>query len=172
MFDANFTSIHHFDSACVTISTLAGLAVLPLSSFTQNTLKGTVTCESLFELMGEKDGFGCHPNTGLLLNLGGFATIQIKYSTSEARTKSRMWGYKYDVANMTAFPIHTFWELSKAAGFEPLAQTLQPRQELVGDERYAYFFPSSSMNLGQTQRIRKNRLELSIFMKIMVAACI
>lgn len=77
-----------------------------------------------------------------LLSPGGFAMIQIKYSTTEARTKSRMWGYKYNVANMTTFPIDCFWELSKEAGFEPLALTLLPRQELVGDERYAYFFLS------------------------------
>lgn len=77
-----------------------------------------------------------------LLSPGGFAMIQIKYSTTEARTKSRMWGYKYNVANMTTFPIDCFWELSKEAGFEPLALTLLPLQELVGDERYAYFFLS------------------------------
>ena len=77
-----------------------------------------------------------------LLSPGGFAMIQIKYSTTEARTKSRMWGYKYNVANMTTFPIDCFWEQSKEAGFEPLAITLLPRQELVGDERYAYFFLS------------------------------
>ncbi len=75
-----------------------------------------------------------------LLRPGGFAMIQIKYSTDEARTKSRMWGYKYNAANMTTYPIDRFWEITRAAGFEPLAVTIQPRQELVGDERYAYFF--------------------------------
>jgi SAM-dependent methyltransferase len=75
-----------------------------------------------------------------LLRPGGCAMIQIKYSTAESWTKPRMWGYQYNVANMTTFPIDGFWELAKEVGFEPLALTLQPRQELVGDERYAYFF--------------------------------
>ncbi len=73
-----------------------------------------------------------------LLRPGGLAMIQIKYSTASAATQPRRWGYRHNAANMTTYPIDGFWELAQAAGFEPLALTLQPRQELIGDERYAY----------------------------------
>ncbi len=36
-----------------------------------------------------------------MLRPGGCAMIQIKYSTSDVRTKSRAWGYRFHAANMT-----------------------------------------------------------------------
>ena len=74
-----------------------------------------------------------------LLRPGGVALIQIKYETSESRTKARRWGYRFNLANMTTYPIDGFWELAAEVGFEPKALTLQPKQPLVHDERYAYF---------------------------------
>ncbi len=74
-----------------------------------------------------------------LLRPGGLAMIQIKYSTASAETRPRRWGYRYNAANMTTYPIDVFWELAQVAGFEPRSLTLRPKQELVGDERYAYY---------------------------------
>lgn len=74
-----------------------------------------------------------------LLRPGGVAIIQIKYSTTDTTTQPRRWGYKLNAANMTTYPIDRFWELARSVGFEPIAITLQPRQDLIGDERYAYF---------------------------------
>lgn len=74
-----------------------------------------------------------------LLRPGGVALIQIKYQTVEARTRERRWGYRANLANMTTYPIHTFWELAEAVGLVPKAVTLQPKQPLVNEERYAYF---------------------------------
>ncbi len=74
-----------------------------------------------------------------LLRPGGLAIIQTKYSTAEARTRPRRWGYRHNAANMTTYPIDKFWKLAETSGFNPLALTLRPRQELIGDERYAYY---------------------------------
>lgn len=74
-----------------------------------------------------------------LLRPGGVALIQIKYETSDARTKAVRWGYRLNLANMTSYSIDRFWELAVEAGFEPKAVTLQPKQPLVNEERYAYF---------------------------------
>lgn len=74
-----------------------------------------------------------------LLRPGGVALIQIKYETKESRTKARRWGYRANLANMTTYPIDRFWELAAEVGFKPKALTLQPKQPLVNDERYAYF---------------------------------
>lgn len=74
-----------------------------------------------------------------LLRPGGVALIQIKYQTVEPQTRARRWGYRANLANMTTYPIHTFWELAEAACLPPKVVTLQPKQPLVNDERYAYF---------------------------------
>jgi len=74
----------------------------------------------------------------------GVALIQIKYTTLDPGTRPRRWGYRSNLANMTSYPIDTFWELATDAGFVPKAVTLQPRQPLVNDERYAYFLLENS----------------------------
>lgn len=73
-----------------------------------------------------------------LLKPGGMALIQMKYSVSFA-TRSRGWGYRFGVANMTSYRIDEFWQITQECGFTPHAVYLMPKQELVGDERYAYF---------------------------------
>jgi SAM-dependent methyltransferase len=73
-----------------------------------------------------------------LLRPGGGALVQVKYQTSRFLTRPRTWSYRRQVAAMTSFPIHTFWEASVGWGFTPRLLTLVPRNEL--DERYAYFF--------------------------------
>jgi hypothetical protein len=70
---------------------------------------------------------------------GSIALIQIKYETHESRTKAPRWGYCTNLANMTTYPIDRFWELAVEAGFRPKAVSLQPKQPLINDERYAYF---------------------------------
>ena len=74
-----------------------------------------------------------------LLTPGGMAIVQIKYATDSWRTRSQKLGYRLNLANTTTFRIETFWQMAEAAGFEPKAVTLVPRQPLVNDERYAYF---------------------------------
>jgi len=74
-----------------------------------------------------------------LLKPGAMALIQVKYSTG-LTTRSRGWGYKFGVANMTTFRIDEFWQLSAEFGFTPHTVYLIPKQTLVPDERYAYFF--------------------------------
>jgi methylase of polypeptide subunit release factors len=74
-----------------------------------------------------------------LLRPGGMALVQIKYETKDARTRPRRWDYRSYMANMTTYSIDVFWQLSQRAGFTPKAVTLRPKDELTGDERYAYF---------------------------------
>jgi len=74
-----------------------------------------------------------------LLAPDGFAIIQIKYATDEWRTRSRTWGYRRNIANMTTYRIEEFWESCTQAGLHPKAVTLVPKQPLVRDERYGYF---------------------------------
>ncbi|MFO1468568.1 MAG: class I SAM-dependent methyltransferase [Steroidobacteraceae bacterium] len=73
-----------------------------------------------------------------LLRPGAMALIQVKYSTGIA-TRSRGWGYRFGVANMTTYRLDEFWQVASECGFEPHAIHLIPRQTLVPDERYGYF---------------------------------
>ncbi len=41
---------------------------------------------------------------------------------------------------MTTYRLDDFWEIAKQCGFKPHAIHLVPKQPLVQDERYAYFF--------------------------------
>jgi SAM-dependent methyltransferase len=72
-----------------------------------------------------------------LLRPGGGVLVQVKYQTS-LLTRSRTWSYRRQVAAMTSFPIHAFWEACRSWGFTPRLLTLVPQNQL--DERYAYFF--------------------------------
>jgi cyclopropane fatty-acyl-phospholipid synthase-like methyltransferase len=74
-----------------------------------------------------------------VLRPGGVAYIQIKYSTSDWRTRARHWGYRRGVANMCTFGIDEFWQLTEKCGFEPKSVQLVPRPTEVPDERYAYY---------------------------------
>lgn len=75
-----------------------------------------------------------------LLRPGGVAMIQIKYATTDSRTRPRRWGYRFNVASMTTYPIDQFWELAETVGFRPKAVVLEPKQPLVNEQRYAYYF--------------------------------
>ncbi|MDX3929883.1 MAG: class I SAM-dependent methyltransferase [Shinella sp.] len=74
-----------------------------------------------------------------LLHPGGLAIIQIKYETHESHTRTRRWGYRSNIANMTTYPIEVFWQLTEEVGFKPQSVSLRPKDDLVHDERYAYF---------------------------------
>ncbi len=72
-----------------------------------------------------------------LLAPGGLALIQVKYDEGRWLTKSRRRSYRSAVADMTTYPIPSFWQLAEHCGFIPQMIHLVPRNEL--DERYAYF---------------------------------
>jgi hypothetical protein len=72
-----------------------------------------------------------------LLLPGGAAVIQVKYSTSDRWTRSRVRDYRENLANMTTFAIDEFWLHAERAGFQPRSVALVPKNRL--DERYAYF---------------------------------
>lgn len=97
------------------------------------------TCFYVFELL-PSPAYGARilKIAHQLLRPGGLAYIQIKYTTT-ANTRSRRWGYRFGVANMTTYCIDEFWQLAADVGFKPHSVWLMPRQQLVGDERYAYF---------------------------------
>lgn len=97
-------------------------------------------CTYVFELIPSPEYGRRLVNIALqLLRPGGIALIQIKYATHARRTRSRRWGYRYNVAHMTTYPVEEFWELAQEEGFTPRYVILHPKQLLVHDERYAYF---------------------------------
>ncbi|MGW5723349.1 class I SAM-dependent methyltransferase [Amycolatopsis sp. NPDC003865] len=73
-----------------------------------------------------------------LLAPGGLALVQIKYDTGRWRTRPRHRSYRSGLAEMTTYPIDSFWQLATKCGLTPHAVQLVPKNEL--DERYAYFF--------------------------------
>lgn len=84
-----------------------------------------------------------------LLNPGGLALVQIKYDAGRWRTKPRHRSYRSGLAEMTTYPIDSFWQLATQCGLTPRAVQLVPENEL--DERYAYFFMTNG-NLTCTAR--------------------
>jgi predicted SAM-dependent methyltransferase len=74
-----------------------------------------------------------------LLGPQGMAMIQVKYSTSDWRTKPISWNYRRNLENMTTYRIEEFWDAAEKCGFTPKVVTLVTKQPLVTDERYAYF---------------------------------
>jgi SAM-dependent methyltransferase len=97
-------------------------------------------CTYVFELLPSQEyGQRILDLAYKLLRPGGFAIIQIKYQTHERRTQSRKWGYRRNLANMTTYPIDDFWRRAEAAAFTPRYVSLRPKDNLVDDERYAYF---------------------------------
>jgi SAM-dependent methyltransferase len=75
-----------------------------------------------------------------LLKNNGMALIQIKYSTEAPHTQSKKRDYNKNMTSMTTYSIEQFWTLAEECGFKPQAIKLVPKQPLVDDERYAYFF--------------------------------
>lgn len=72
-----------------------------------------------------------------LLAPDGIALIQVKYDDGDWTTRSRRRSYTTSVADMTTYPISSFWQMAAACGFTPEMVHLVPKNEL--DERYAYF---------------------------------
>lgn len=75
-----------------------------------------------------------------LLAPGGLALVQVKYDAGRWSTRPRRRAYRSGLAEMTTYPIASFWELAEACGLQPEAIRLVPKNEL--DERYAYFLLS------------------------------
>lgn len=97
-------------------------------------------CTYVFELLPSQDfGQRILDIAYKVLRPGGLAIIQIKYETAERRTKSRKWGYRRNLANMTTYSIDGFWRRAESARFSPRSISLRPKDDLVDDERYAYF---------------------------------
>ncbi|MGH3912094.1 MAG: class I SAM-dependent methyltransferase [Pseudonocardiaceae bacterium] len=79
-----------------------------------------------------------------LLAPGGLALIQIKYDDGRWRTKPRRRAYRSGLAEMTTYPIASFWQLAVNCGLKPESVELVPKNEL--DERYAYFLLSKELD--------------------------
>ena len=73
-----------------------------------------------------------------LLRPGGHAVIELKYQTSRIGTRSRRRSYVRNLAWMTTFEIHDFWERAIEVGFRPDLVHLV-RRSPTGGERNAYF---------------------------------
>ncbi|MGP4058610.1 class I SAM-dependent methyltransferase [Mycobacterium sp. 4D054] len=69
---------------------------------------------------------------------GGMALVQIKYHTSDRRTRGFA-GMAYDrnLASTTTFTLEEFWKLAADCGLAPRLITLVPENRL--DSRYAYY---------------------------------
>lgn len=74
-----------------------------------------------------------------LLEPGGMAVIQIKYSEANKETTSRRWSYAKNLAWNATYRIEEFWEAAELCGFTTKMVTLQRKQPLVNDRNYAYF---------------------------------
>jgi len=97
-------------------------------------------CTYVFELLPSQEyGQRILDIAYKVLKPGGIAIIQIKYETAERRTKSRKWGYRRNLANMTTYSIDEFWQRAERAKFISRSISLRPKDDLVNDERYAYF---------------------------------
>lgn len=102
-------------------------------------------CTYVYELLPS-------PNYGLrilklanqMLKENGTGLIQIRYNDPSRKHASRKWGYKINPYHMTTYSLEEFWNYSIAFGFEPLGIYLLPKQELVNDERYAYYILKKS----------------------------
>ncbi|WP_313664809.1 class I SAM-dependent methyltransferase [Shinella sp.] len=97
-------------------------------------------CTYVFELLpSQEHGQRILDIANRVLRPGGTAIIQIKYETADRKTKSRKWGYRRNLANMTTYCIDDFWHRTERAGFIPVSISLRPKDNLIDDERYAYF---------------------------------
>lgn len=80
---------------------------------------------------------------------GGLALVQIKYHTSDRRTRGFA-GVTYDrnLASTTTFTIEEFWNLAAECGLTPRLITLVPENRL--DSRYAYYALTTSAETPRT----------------------
>jgi SAM-dependent methyltransferase len=80
------------------------------------------------------------------LRPGGTAMIQIKYDEGNWKTRSKRWNYARNLAWNATYRIEEFWQAAEQIGLIPKMVKLLPRQPLVNDRNYAYYFlqkPSS-----------------------------
>ena len=77
-----------------------------------------------------------------LLAPGGLALIQIKYDDCRWGTKPRRRAYRSGLADMTTYPIASFWQIAARCGLKPESIELVPKNEL--NERYVYFLLSKN----------------------------
>src|ERR1700736_5067670 len=74
-----------------------------------------------------------------LLNEGGMAIIQIRYTRDSWTSRPKRFAYKRNLSSMTTYRIKTFWEEAEKCGFLPQAVRLVPREKLNDQTNYAYF---------------------------------
>jgi SAM-dependent methyltransferase len=73
-----------------------------------------------------------------LLADDGTALIQIRYSNGSWETRPRRFSYRRNLLNMATYSLEQFWTEAERIGFNPLAATLIPHDELTGTTHYAY----------------------------------
>jgi cyclopropane fatty-acyl-phospholipid synthase-like methyltransferase len=76
-----------------------------------------------------------------MLNKGGIAFLQFKYTTSKWDTQPKYWNYASDPANMTTFWIDEFWQICQKHNLAPKAMQLITPQDinsLSPGRRYGY----------------------------------
>jgi hypothetical protein len=73
-----------------------------------------------------------------LLNEGGMAIVQIRYTRDSWSSQPKRFSYKrYFGAN--AYRVETFWSAAEKCGFSPQAVQLVPHEALNDNTNYAYF---------------------------------
>lgn len=98
-------------------------------------------CTYVFELFPSPSyGLNVLQLANKLLRDNGIAFIHIRYNDGRIELKSKQSDYKKNAYFMTTYTLEEFWEKSKEFGFEPLGIFLKPKQPLVGDRCYAYYF--------------------------------
>lgn len=70
---------------------------------------------------------------------GGIAIIQMKYHSSDWRSRARRWGYGKNLCWNATYRIEEFWTAASRCGFMPRLMALVPEQPLVSDRNYGYF---------------------------------
>jgi 2-polyprenyl-3-methyl-5-hydroxy-6-metoxy-1,4-benzoquinol methylase len=75
-----------------------------------------------------------------MLKPGGMAFIQIRYNDGRKDLRPKRWGYKFNATFMTTYTLEEFWNYSSKIGFEHVNLFLKPKQPLVDDRCYAYYF--------------------------------
>ena len=113
----------------------------------ESVLKESIECGDLFLCTYVYELFPT-PEYGLkilkiahgMLITGGVACIQIRYNDCRRKMYSKKWGYKINAYQMTTYTIEEFWNSALETGFEPVSIVLQPKQPLVNEQCYAYYF--------------------------------
>lgn len=111
-------------------------------------------CTYVFELLPSADyGLRLLELAHRMLAANGMALIQIRCSDGTWQTKPRRFDYRRNVSRMVTYPLEKFWSEAERIGFEPLAASLLPEDNLTGDDHYAFVMmvkvpPSADEGLG------------------------